>query len=119
MHRLFLDQNIRIEVAERLRKDGHDVVHASEAGLRDRDDLTLFQWAKSNNRIIVTFDADFAEHAYWAREPHPGVVRMRLEPQTPEHVTSVLQKFLAVYSSEKLCNALVVLKENKVRIRIM
>ncbi len=28
MHRLFLDQNIRVEIAASLREDGHTVVHA-------------------------------------------------------------------------------------------
>lgn len=117
MHRLFLDQNIRIEIAESLRQDGHTVVHATEAGLRVRADEFLFRWAVENGYTLVTFDADFAERAYWGREPHPGMVRLRLEPQTPEHVLPVLRRFLATYPPEQIKNALVILTEKKVRIR--
>ncbi len=78
MHRLFVDQNIRIEIAESLRQDGHSVVHATEAGLRERDDETLFRWAVENRLTIVTFDVDFAERGYWGRDAHCGVVRLKL-----------------------------------------
>ncbi len=117
MHRLFLDQNIRIEIAESLRQDGHTIVHATEVGLRERDDETVFRWAVENHLTLVSFDVDFAERAYWGREPHLGIVRLRLEPQTPEHVLPSLRSFLAAYSPEDMRNALVILTEKKVRIR--
>jgi len=117
MHRLFLDQNIRTEIAASLREDGHTVVHATEAGLRERDDETLFRWAVENGFTLVTFDVDFTERAYWTRQSHHGIVRLRLEPQTPTHVLPVLRRFLEAYSSERLKDALVVLTENKVRLR--
>lgn len=117
MHRLFLDQNIRVEIAEPLREDGHTVAHASEAGLREREDETLFRWAVEKEFSIVTFDVGFAERAYWDREPHHGVLRLRLEPQTPEFVVPILRRFLATYSRADIRNALVILTERKVRIR--
>jgi len=117
MHRLVLDQNVRIEVADALRNDGHDVLRASETNLARRDDQALFLWAREHERTVVTFDEDFAERAYWNRDPHAGVVRLRLEPQTPEHVVPILQVFLRSYSPADLRNALVILTERKVRIR--
>jgi len=117
MHRLVLDQNVRIEVAEALRHEGHDVLRASETNLARRDDSALFHWASAHERTVITFDEDFAEHAYWNREPHAGVIRLRLEPRTPEHILPILQVFLSSYSHADLRNALVILTERKVRIR--
>jgi predicted nuclease of predicted toxin-antitoxin system len=117
MHRIFLDQNVRIEIADDLRRAGHEVVHASEAKLERRDDEAVFRWAVEHGLTIVTFDADFAERAYWSRDRHHGIVRLRLEPQTPAHVFSILSRFLGAWAPERLSNALVVLTENKVRIR--
>ena len=117
MHRLFLDQNIRVEIAGSLREDGHTVVHASEAGLREREDEMLFRWAVENRFTLVTFDVDFAERAYWSRDPHFGVVRLRLEPQTPAHVAPILLRFLNAYPPEKLKDSLVIITEKKVRLR--
>ena len=117
MHRLFLDQNVRIEVADSLRHDGHEAVHASEVRLARRSDEVLFRWAVQHRMTIVTFDVDFAERAIWQREPHAGIIRLRLEPQTPAYVFPILRSFLAAWPSEKLQNALVVLTENKTRVR--
>jgi predicted nuclease of predicted toxin-antitoxin system len=117
MHPLFLDQNVRIEVGAFLRGDGHTVVHATEAGLRERDDETVFRWAAANRFTVITFDVDFAERAYWNRDPHSGIVRLRLELQTPKHIVPVIRSFLAAYAPEEIRNALVILTESKVRMR--
>ena len=117
MHRLFIDQNVRIEVAEALRQDGHEVIHASEANLDRRDDEEILRFAAARGLAIVTFDVDFAELVFWRREPHHGIIRLKIEPQTPTHVLPILRGFLATHSQESLENSLVVLAENRVRIR--
>jgi len=117
MHRLFLDPNVRIEIAQSLAQDGNKVVHATEANLQRRDDEAVFLWAVEREMTIVTFDSHFAERAYWHREPHCGIVRLRVEPQTPDVVLPLLRRFLASWPPEKIVNALVVVDENKVRVR--
>jgi len=117
MHQLFLDQNIRIEVADALREDGYQVIHASEANLARRDDEEIFRYASARKLTIVTFDVDFAELAYWVRRPHHGVIRLKIEPQIPSRILPILRRFLTTHSQGDLENALVILAENKVRIR--
>jgi hypothetical protein len=51
--RLFLDQMFRLELAERLRARGHDVVRASEAGLSRADDADILAHAISQQRVQV------------------------------------------------------------------
>jgi len=46
MHRLFVDQNVRIEVVEGLREDRPEAVHSTEVGLQQRDGETIFRWAR-------------------------------------------------------------------------
>jgi hypothetical protein len=47
VHQLFIDQNIRIEVAEALREDGYQVIHASDANLDRRDDEEILRFARA------------------------------------------------------------------------
>ncbi len=54
-HRLFIDQNVRLEVAVSLRADAHAVIHASEAGLAERDDETILRWATERGLAVVCF----------------------------------------------------------------
>lgn len=49
--RLYLDQMLRLEVAQALRDVGHDVIRASEVGQARADDHKIFayrNWRKSN-----------------------------------------------------------------------
>ena len=117
MHRLFIDQNVRIEVADGLRLDGYEVIHAGEANLDRHGDEEVLRFAATRGLTIVTFDVDFAELAFWRPEPHHGIIRLRIEPQIPSHVLPILRRFLATHSAESLENCLVILAENKVRIR--
>ena len=117
MHRLFIDQNVRIEVAHALRDDGHEVLRASNANLDRREDADILRFANARGLTIVTFDLDFAELAFWGRQPHHGVIRLRIEPQTPSHISPILRRFLAAHAPGSLENSLVILTEKKVRIR--
>lgn len=62
-------------------------------------------------------DGPDAPMAKAAHGENGAAMRMRLEPQSPGHVTAVLRRFLAPYSPEKLTNLLAVVVENKVRLR--
>ena len=93
------------------------MIHASEAGLARRDDETVLRWATERGLAVVTFDVDFADWAYWTSDSHEGIIRLRLEPQTPAHVLPILRDFLEAYPPASLKNALVILTEARVRLR--
>ena len=54
--RLYLDQMIRLDVAQALRDEGHDVVRASEVGQARADDQQILQKAIAESRILITLD---------------------------------------------------------------
>ena len=53
IHRLYLDQMLRLEVAQALKDEGHDVLRASEVGQARADDYQILQKSISENRILV------------------------------------------------------------------
>ena len=53
-HRLYLDQMLRIEVAQALSNEGYDVLRAVEVGQDRADDYQILQKAIAENRILVT-----------------------------------------------------------------
>jgi predicted nuclease of predicted toxin-antitoxin system len=54
MHQLFIDQNIRIEVAEALREDGYQIIHASDANLARRDDEEILRFTSARKLRIAS-----------------------------------------------------------------
>lgn len=82
--RFYLDQCLRVEVAEALRREGHDVVRAAEVGQDRADDYQVMQRAILDGRILVTLDEHFGNWAVLPLTEHPGVIRLKIHPATHE-----------------------------------
>jgi predicted nuclease of predicted toxin-antitoxin system len=81
---LLADENIHPAVVVELRAMGFDVSTAREEGLAGRDDSILLKAAGSQNRVVVTHDADFGALAMARLEPFVGIVFLRpghIDPQ--------------------------------------
>lgn len=115
--KLLLDQNLRIETLQFLRDLALDVVSTRELGMGRATDQDIAQWAITQDRIIVTFNHDFGDIRNFPVGSNPGVIRLRIEPQTLEVVHPVLEALFSSVEHEKLKGALTIVTRNKVRIR--
>ncbi len=70
--RFFLDQHIPYLAAWGLRQRGVDVLTTQEAGRCDQPDEAQLQFAAAENRVLVTFDADYLRLAA-SGLPHAGI----------------------------------------------
>jgi predicted nuclease of predicted toxin-antitoxin system len=79
--RFLLDQNVPLASAVRLRQAGHDVIQV-QAG---ESDVAILESARSQARVVVTYDRDFGFLAFrtGAVMP-PGIVYFRSQPVVPE-----------------------------------
>jgi len=57
--RFLLDENVPKSAATALRQEGHDVVRAQEADLQSADDESIWRYAVTEDRILITYDLDF------------------------------------------------------------
>lgn len=64
--RFLLDANLSPETADFLRSLVFDVKSLIEEGLGDLDDEEVIKITRRENRILVTFDLDFAEVHYFS-----------------------------------------------------
>ena len=59
--RLYLDENVALEVAARLKAGGFDVVSARDFGMLRADDPEHLEYAARDQRILLTHDTgDFS-----------------------------------------------------------
>ncbi len=72
-HRLYLDQMLRLEVAQALRDDGHDVLRSAEIGQARADDSQILQKAIEADRILITLDEHFGDWVILPLNKHAGV----------------------------------------------
>lgn len=99
--KLYLDQMIRLDVAQALRDDGHDVVRVSELGQDRADDQQILQKAIDENRILVTLDEHFGDWVILPLSKHPGIIRLKVNPTTSNNIVKLLKPFLRIHSSDQ------------------
>jgi len=113
--RLYLDQCMRSEVAEALRREGYDVVRASDVGQARADDSEILERAQSEKRILVTLDEHFGNWAVLPLRKHSGVIRLKINPATPDNAIKLLLPFLRNRTQAQFQDNLVILSPNRAR----
>ncbi len=119
MLRLYLDQMLRMEVAETLRHEGYDVVRTSEVGQSRADDWQILQKAIAENRILITLDKHFGDWVVlplyqWCREPQ--LRRYSLDVGVLCATDSLSQKSILIIYQFYLINLLLTYKHIRFRI---
>lgn len=80
------------------------------------DELVL-QKAKNENRIILTFDLDFAALIAVSNASAPSVIILRLKNQTPDNQINKINHVLAKAPASLLKGAIVSVDETSFRIK--
>lgn len=106
-----------MEIAELLRDAGHDALTVDEQALTGSPDVDLAQICKSEERILITLDTDFADLRRYPPEKSPGLLVLRLGKQGKRHVLSVFRRILQVLSEESIKGHLWIVDETRIRIR--
>ena len=57
-----------------LRKSGHDVETANKADLSGKEDFLVLNYARTNNRVLLTQNCDDFEALHQENSEHPGIL---------------------------------------------
>lgn len=116
--KFLVDQNVRYRAVVALREAGLDVIHTSEIGLSTIDDEAILDKFISEGLILITFDEGFGDAKKTPLpQHHPGVIRLKLFPQSWKWVSERLFQFLQTTNAQELKDRLVILYNNRVRIK--
>ncbi len=111
------DMGVSLKVVEWLRSQEHNVKHLREQGLQKLGDQDIFELARREDRILLTFDLDFGEIIAFANTPVVNTVIFRLSNAKSSVVIQRLQKTLLVLE-EKLNESVIILVEDgRIRVR--
>jgi predicted nuclease of predicted toxin-antitoxin system len=112
-----LDENMPADLRARLREEGHDVRGVVDEGLRGADDPPVLQAATNEQRILMTFDLDFADIRCYPPGTHAGIVVFRLHNQRWKTLEGPLNRLLAARSLDNLEKGLAIVEETRARFR--
>ena len=87
--KLLLDENTSYRTLKAIQEQFPGSVHVNSAGTPLRSDRVIWQFAKTNGFIIVTFDSDFVQLATLRGAP-PHVVLLQLRNPSYKEVARVL-----------------------------
>ena len=94
--KLLFDQNISFRIEKQISQIFEDSKHISNLGLLNADDLTIWDFAKNNEYVIVTFDSDFYDISLLKGTP-PKIIWIRFGNLTTNKIIELLEtKHLAI-----------------------
>jgi predicted nuclease of predicted toxin-antitoxin system len=112
-----IDENLPNELSDLLQQAGHDATTVLGQRLGGQADSTIASVCQKEARILVTLDTDFANIQAYPPERYHGLIVLRLRRQDKPHVLSVVQRLLALLSTERLQGRLWIVEEERTRIR--
>jgi predicted nuclease of predicted toxin-antitoxin system len=98
--RFKLDENLPRDAETLLRKAGHDVRTVFDEHLGGTHDPRVFDAARSEDRILVTFDLDFSDIRLYPPDSHRGIWLLRPHTQSIENTLALLRGALVVLETE-------------------
>ena len=100
-----------------LKSQGYEAKHLRDEGLQRLPDDEIFAKAKSEGRIILTFDLGFGDIAAAAGTNLPSVIIFRLQDERPPNVNRCLEVVLREAADELKKGAIISADDIRYRIR--
>jgi predicted nuclease of predicted toxin-antitoxin system len=116
--RFLVDNAVSPLVADRLRQAGHDAAHVHDFGMHAAADEAIFHRAKSEGRIIVSADTDFAALLALRAESQPSLVLFRqVRDRRPERQAELLLANLPAIEEPLRSGCVAVFDDFRLRVR--
>ena len=109
------DENLEMQVVERLRQDGHHVLAVVEMEPGISDEQVLKQ-ANQLSALLLTSDKDFGELVFRLRRLSSGVILLRLAGLANSKKADLVVQIIHQYG-EELVGAFTVISPQNLRIR--
>ena len=112
-----VDENLPVSVAQLLIEYGHEADTALQEGLGGAPDERLFEFVRSEGRLLVTLDRGFSDVRAYPPGSHPGIVVLRLPDQRPRLVDAAVRALLDQHDLTDLQGCITIVQPNMIRIR--
>jgi predicted nuclease of predicted toxin-antitoxin system len=112
-----VDENLHQEVAELLRRHGHDAVTVYDQKMQGHGDDELAGVCRREKRAILTQDLDFSNILTYPAQDYSGIIVLRLHDQSRPSVVAVVSRLMPLFATEPLVGCLWIVDETGMRVR--
>jgi len=115
--RFKLDENLPRDAEALLRNAGYEVQTVLDERLGGRPDPQILDACRSEARVLITFDLDFADIRLYPPTSHAGIWVLRPLTQSIENTLILLRDALTLIKTEPSEGRLWIIEHGRVRIR--
>ncbi|HLG20782.1 MAG TPA: DUF5615 family PIN-like protein [Bdellovibrionota bacterium] len=103
-----LDENIPQHALGIFKDAGHDVASVYVQGMSGASDVELLRVVTQEERILITFDTEFANVQKYPVGTHAGIVVFRLPDQRQDMVGDAVQRLVRSGALDRLARGIAV-----------
>ena len=115
--RFLADAGVSPDTVAFLTRLGHDALHVRALEMHRAQDHELVDYARSETRVIVTFDLDFGDLLALGVLDRPSVILLRLSDERPAEVNARLATVVAEQEAALESGALILVENVRYRVR--
>ncbi len=116
MIRFLVDQNLSPKTTEFIRSLGWEAQDLRTLGMVGASDDDIYEFAASGEWVLLTYDLDFSRR-FVADRRLPGLILLRVHPQTVESLHPVIEDFLQRVKPEEMIGTIVTVHSRHYRLR--
>jgi predicted nuclease of predicted toxin-antitoxin system len=105
------------ELAQWLRAEGHDAVHANELSMNASPDAEILQAATNAGRVVITADLDFPRLLAQLGSAGPGLILLRGGNYSEVESRECIRRVLMSVAQAELPRSIVVVDRERIRRR--
>lgn len=116
--KFLVDNALSPLIATGLSEKGHDAVHVRDRHRQEAEDAEIFEWARKENRVVITADTDFgALSAFW-NSSKPSIVLFRTRRcRRPSQQLEILHSNFPELRNDLDSGVIVVIEDKRIRVR--
>lgn len=116
--KFLVDNSLSPRLSTGLSEAGHDAIHVREIGLAAAADEVIFDYASSENRILIAADTNFGTILTQRREDKLSVILFRRGTERrPEQQLSLLLTNLTLLQGHLEIGSIIVIEQQRIRVR--
>jgi predicted nuclease of predicted toxin-antitoxin system len=112
-----VDENLPIEMAQKLRSAGYDAMTVLEQRMGGWPDTNLYRVCQEEERVLVTLDLDFSDIRSYPPGKSAGIIVLRFARQDKPYVLAQFDRVIPLLMTEAIAGRLWIVDERQVRIR--
>jgi predicted nuclease of predicted toxin-antitoxin system len=117
--KILIDMNLSLGWVGAFAAENIDAVHWSTIGDPRAEDEEIMAYARTGDYIVFTHDLDFGAMLALTQAKSPSVIQVRTQNILPPHLAKTLISVLRSNEEYLEQGALIVVDENRARVRIL